>query len=213
VKTEEWLAVLANEVEPVDSRRAGRRMWLACAMGLIVSMLFVAGVLRINPALSHEVFIGMFWVRGAFCATLALLAVQSVRRLGCPGVRLGYASVGLVLTVTMMWVLALVALLDAPAPDRIRLVLGRTAVVCPWLIALLAVPLFAALIHALRGMAPTRLRLAGAAAGFAAGAGGALVYTLHCPELAAPFIGTWYLLGMLIPSGLGAAFGPRLLRW
>jgi hypothetical protein len=55
--------------------------------------------------------------------------------------------------------------------------------------------------------------LAGAAAGFAAGSLGALVYSLHCPELAAPFLGTWYLIGMLIPTALGAWFGPRLVRW
>jgi hypothetical protein len=49
--------------------------------------------------------------------------------------------------------------------------------------------------------------------GFAAGAMGALVYSVHCPELAAPFLGFWYLLGMLIPTAIGMALGPRLLRW
>jgi hypothetical protein len=65
----------------------------------------------------------------------------------------------------------------------------------------------------MRGLAPTRLRWAGAGGGFAAGAAAALVYSLHCPELAAPFVGMWYLLGMAIPMGVGAALGPRLLRW
>jgi len=45
------------------------------------------------------------------------------------------------------------------------------------------------------------------------GAVGALVYSVHCPEQAAPFIGFWYLLGMLIPTAVGALLGPRLLRW
>jgi len=45
------------------------------------------------------------------------------------------------------------------------------------------------------------------------GALGALVYTLHCPELEAPFLGVWYVLGMLIPAVLGAIVGPRVLRW
>jgi hypothetical protein len=31
--------------------------------------------------------------------------------------------------------------------------------------------------------------------------------------MAAPFIGFWYLLGMLIPAAAGALLGPRLLRW
>jgi negative regulator of sigma F NrsF-like protein/sigma-70-like protein len=51
------------------------------------------------------------------------------------------------------------------------------------------------------------------ACGLAAGAMGALAYSLHCPEPAAPFPGFWYLLGMLIPTAVGMALGPRLLRW
>ena len=51
------------------------------------------------------------------------------------------------------------------------------------------------------------------AAGRLAGGVGALVYTLHCPELEAPFLGVWYVIGMAIPAVIGAALGPRLLRW
>ena len=156
---------------------------------------------------------GMFWVRAAFCASLALIAVVAVARLGRPGARLGLVLVGLALPVLLMWLLAAEALVDAPLWERVPLALGHTALVCPWLISLLAVPLFLTLIWAMRGFAPTRLRLAGATAGFAAGAGGALTYTLHCPELAAPYLGLWYLIGMLIPAALGARLGPRLLRW
>jgi hypothetical protein len=112
-----------------------------------------------------------------------------------------------------MWALAALTLLAAPPPARAYLIFGQTARVCPFLIAMIATPLFVALVWALRGLAPTRLRLTGAAAGFAAGSIGALAYSLHCPELAAPFIGTWYLLGITISATLGAWAGPQLLRW
>ena len=69
------------------------------------------------------------------------------------------------------------------------------------------------MLWAMRGLAPTRLKLAGAAAGFTSGAVGAVVYCLHCPEMDAPFLGFWYLMGMLIPTAVGALLGPRLLRW
>jgi hypothetical protein len=36
---------------------------------------------------------------------------------------------------------------------------------------------------------------------------------VHCPEMAAPFLGFWYILGMLIPTAVGALLGNRLLRW
>ena len=55
--------------------------------------------------------------------------------------------------------------------------------------------------------------MTGATAGRLAGGVGALVYTLHCPELEAPFLGVWYVIGMAIPSVIGALLGPRLLRW
>jgi hypothetical protein len=112
-----------------------------------------------------------------------------------------------------MWILAGAVLLAAPPQKRAHLLFGGTAAVCPFLIALVAAPLFIAFIWVLRDLAPTRLRLAGAAGGFLAGSFGALAYSLHCPELAPPFIGVWYLLGMLIPTAVGALLGPRLLGW
>ena len=112
-----------------------------------------------------------------------------------------------------MWLLAAIVLLGAAPGERGELVLGQSAASCPFIIALLSAPLFVAAFWAMMGLAPTRLVLAGAAAGVLSGAGGALVYALYCPEMAAPFIGIWYLLGMLIPTVMGALLGPRLLRW
>ena len=115
--------------------------------------------------------------------------------------------------VLAIWLLAAVVLARADAAQRAGLFFGDTWNSCPFLVALLSAPVFAAVVWAMKGLAPTRLRLAGAAAGLLAGAVGALVYSLHCPELGAPFIGVWYLLGMLIPTATGALLGPRLLRW
>jgi hypothetical protein len=155
----------------------------------------------------------MFWVRETFCLALAYLGFLAVTRLARPGLSLGRLPGAVAIPLITMWLLAALALLGAPPSGRLPLLLGRTARVCPFLIAAVASPLFVAFIWALRGLAPTRLRLTGAAGGFAAGSLGALVYTLHCPELAAPFIGAWYLLGILIPTTLGVWLGPRLLRW
>jgi hypothetical protein len=180
MKTEDWVSLLATGVEPIDAKRTARRQLLAIIGGLLGALALTAGILRLNPALSHAVVEPMFWIREAYCAALALLGFAAVTRLARPGTRLG---------------------------------LGKTAVVCPFLITLVAAPLFFSFLWVLRELAPTRLRLAGAAAGFAAGSLGALVYSLHCPELAAPFLGTWYLIGMLIPTALGAWLAPRLVRW
>ena len=50
-----------------------------------------------------------------------------------------------------------------------------------------------------------RTRAAGAAAGLAAGAFAATVYCLHCPEVSAIFVLTWYSLGILLLEQLAAA--------
>jgi hypothetical protein len=112
-----------------------------------------------------------------------------------------------------MWMLAALALAVAAPEGRPALIMGGTWVACPVNILLLSVPALFTALWAMRSCAPTRPRWAGAAAGLLAGAIGALVYTLHCPELAAPFLGIWYVLGMLAPALLGATVGPRVLNW
>jgi len=213
MKTEDWVSLLATGVEPIDAKRTARRQLLAIIGGLLGALALTAGILRSNPALSHAVVEPMFWIREAYCAALALLGFAAVTRLARPGTRLGLVPAGIGTVVLVMWIFAATVLLRAPAQDRSHLIFGKTAAVCPFLITLVAAPLFFSFLWVLRELAPTRLRLAGAAAGFAAGSLGALVYSLHCPELAAPFLGTWYLIGMLIPTALGAWLAPRLVRW
>ena len=117
------------------------------------------------------------------------------------------------LPVALVWALAGWALLQSPEADRWGQVLGSTWRSCPFNIALLSVPMCIACFWVLRRAAPTRLAWAGAGAGLLAGAMGALVYAVHCPEMALPFVAVWYVAGMMIPTALGALLGPRLLRW
>jgi hypothetical protein len=190
-----------------------RRYALAITGGMLGALAITGGILHLNRALLHEVLEPMFWLREAYCVTLGSLGFVAVTRLARPGIRLGVVPAGIGAVVIAMWIFAALTLLTAPAQDRAHLLLGTTAAVCPFLITLVAAPLFVAFVWVLRGQAPTQLRSAGAAGGFAAGAFGALAYSLHCPELTAPFIGVWYLLGMLIPTVIGASLGPRLMRW
>jgi len=205
--------MLAMNLEPVSPRRSRRRYALGITAGALVAFVLMSGGLHVNPALTDETAQHAFWVREAYCAALGVLSVSALTRLARPGDRLGLWPAGIAVVIATMWLLAAAALRSAVPQSRVQLLLGTTASVCPFLIALLAAPLFVALVWVLKDLAPTRLRWAGATAGFAAGSLGALIYSLHCPELAPPFIGTWYLLGMLIPTGIGALLGPRLLRW
>jgi len=213
MKTEDLVALLSTGAEAVDLRLPSRRWLLALAGGALIAFLLTAGLLKLNPALWHQTSKPMFWVRESYCAVLGVLGVITVVRLARPGLRLGLVPMGISDAMIAMRVLAVVTLVAGPPQNRARLILGHTAGVCPFLIALVAAPLLIALLWVMRSLAPTRLRWSGAASGFAAGSIGALIYTLHCPELAAPFLAIWYLLGMLIPTAIGAWLGPRLLRW
>jgi hypothetical protein len=90
---------------------------------------------------------------------------------------------------------------------------GQSWRICTIKVATLSLPIFTGLLIAFRSFAPTRLRLTGAVAGLAAGAGAATLYGLHCPEVSALFILIWYSLGMLAATAIGALTGPKLLRW
>lgn len=212
MKTDQLVALLATRVEAVDRALIVRRCEWALGAGVLGTLAITFGVLH-PPTLSSYLPLPMFWIREVYCIALALAGFFAVARLGRPGVRLGWVPFGVIVPVFVMWVLAGIALLATPPEAHVRMILGNSAAKCPFLITLSAVPVFVAYLWILRSFAPTRLRLAGAAAGFAAGSVGAFLYSVHCGELAAPFIGIWYLLGMLIPTAIGALLGPRFLRW
>lgn len=213
MKTEDLISMLASGAGAVEPDVLRRRYALALGWGAFGTTLLMAILLGVRPDIVEAMWLPMFWVKLAFPAMLLAGALLAVLRLSRPGVRLGRAPSIVAAPVLAMWLLAGVALFGAAPGARNELILGQSAASCPFTIALLSVPLFVAALWAMKGLAPTRLTLAGAAFGLLSGAGGALVYALYCPEMAAPFIAIWYLLGMLIPAALGALLGPRLLRW
>jgi hypothetical protein len=175
--------------------------------------LLMAILLGVRADLAEAVRLPMFWVKLGFPVCLAGAALVAATRLARPGVPLGRVPAALVAPVIVVWLMAASALLGAAPDQRVALLLGQTWAVCPLLIAMLSLPVFAGTLWAMKGLAPTRPVLAGGAAGLLAGAIATAVYALHCPETAAPFLATWYLLGMAIPTATGAVLGPRLLRW
>ncbi len=213
MNTSELEAMLARGAGAVQHPAAARRFALGLGWGALGATLLMSVLLGVRHDLDQAAGLPMFWVKIAFAAVLVAGSVAAALRVSRPGAVLGRAPVTVALALAAIWLLAGADLLAADPGARTALVFGRTWRVCPWNIALLSVPGFAAAIWAMRGLAPTRLRLAGASAGMLAGALGALVYSLHCPEQAAPFIAVWYVAGIAIPAAVGALVGPQLLRW
>jgi hypothetical protein len=213
MRTDELITMLAAGAAPVEPRATQRRYVTAIGWGAFGSTLLMALFLGVRPDLAEAAHLPMFWVKLVFPALLCAGALYAAARLSRPGMSAARTPAMLAAPVAAMWLLALWSLLGADGAQRQALIFGESWAECPVSITLLSLPAFAAALWAMMGLAPTRPALAGAAAGLLAGAMGALAYALHCPEMAAPFLAIWYLLGMLIPAAIGALLGPWLLRW
>jgi hypothetical protein len=213
MKTDELITMLASGAAPVESDAGARRLAMALGWGLFGATLLMALMLGVRHDLVQALRMPMFWMKLGVPVLAALAALQLARRLGLPGTGPGRAPLLLSALLLLAWAGAAFMLLKGSAAAWAPMVFGATWKTCPFNIAMLSSPIFIAAFWAMRGMAPTRPAQAGAAAGLLAGAAGAAVYALHCPEMAAPFLAVWYVLGIAIPALLGAALGPRLLRW
>lgn len=213
MKTDDLVAMLATGAAPVRRRAASRRLSAALLVGVPLSFAWMLYAYGMRRDLIEAMFWPMFWVRIVLPICVAIAGFVILQRLARPGARVRKAWLGLAAPLVVIWVLAAVILMSSPAEERPTLIWGQTWRTCAMNIATISLPVFVGALIALKGLAPTRPALAGAAAGAMAGGAGAAVYALHCPELAAPFLAIWYVAGILVPVVIGALIGPRILRW
>jgi len=213
MKTDDFISMLASGVTPVDRHALAKRFVVAVLVGLVTATLLVMIVLGVRPDLATVAATPIFWAKIAFPLSLMIGALSVVMRLARPGMTPGSGKLLIVAAIAAVWAGALYVLVPVAPDMRVAVILGQTWRVCALNITLLSIPGFIAAFWALRGLAPTRLKLAGACGGLLAGAMATLAYCLHCPEMEVPFWGAWYLLGMLVPTAIGALLGPHWLRW
>ncbi|WP_294329015.1 DUF1109 domain-containing protein [uncultured Sphingomonas sp.] len=211
--TERLIAALSADVQPIPPRFIGRRIALGIAGGGVVSIGLVFALFGMRPDFPQAMFGFSFWMKWAYTLSLGLIAVAATVRLARPTGGSLRVLWPLALPVLLLAALAIEEMSRTPMRDWLSMWLGGSWNRCPWRVLLLAVPIFIGLLWSFRKLAPTNLRVAGAAAGLAAGAWAATIYCLHCDEFAAVFVLTWYSLGILLATGLGALLGPRVLRW
>ena len=211
--SEQLVDRLCADLRPVSADTVPRQLAVGVAAGVLVSAVVMLAALGPRPDLPRAVATTMFWVKAVYALALAAIGLwaadRAARPAGVAGPRLAWLAAPLAAVLAA----AVVQLAGAPAPMRGTLVLGESAIVCPWLILLLSLAPFAGLAWAMRRLAPTRLRLAGTVAGLAAGGIGAVVYCVHCTETGAPFLALWFTLGVVLAGLLGALLGPWALRW
>ena len=212
MKTDELISLLATNAGPAV-QVAKPRLLTALAGGMAVALAVVVAFIGVRSDIESALWVPMFWVKLGFPLSLVAVAFAASHRLARPGVALGRLPAALLAPVLVMWLLAAIEMAGASDAERVGLLFGSSWKECLALVSLLSIPVFGGTFWAMRGLAPTRPALAGAAAGLLAGATGAATYALHCPEMAAPFLGVWYLFAMVIPAVAGAIGGSFVLRW
>jgi len=211
VKTEDLIEALALDTAP--AKAVSPRLAVAAVLGGLMAFALVALWLGFRPDLAQAPSTRMFWMKAFYTSLLALGGFWAVERAARP---MGSPRKGMILALSVffLWVALCVWRFMGAAPaDRMPMLMGQSWRICTLNILVLGLPILAATLVVVRGLAPTRLTLAGAAAGLFSGGLGATIYGLHCPEHAMAFVAIWYTLGVAAVTAIGALLGPWVLRW
>lgn len=211
MRTDALIDALAKDLDARPARRGSAAGVLAASAA--VSALAFAALLGPRVDLASALQTSAFLAKPVLTVGLGLAAAGAASRLARPGAQLDGWGAALLFAPLLAMALVAVELAQRPLSTWAAAWLGDNALVCLAAIPTLAAPLLAATILVLRREAPTRPRLAGAAAGLASAAAGASLYALHCEDDSALFVATWYTLAILGVAGIGALAGGRWLRW
>ena len=136
MKTSDLIHALAADARPPARARVARRFHLKLTTGALLALLAVLLLLGVRPDLAQVWHLPMFWLKVLFPASLAVVALVGLRRLGHPGMRLGRLPAAAAVPPVLVWLVAGAVLLGAPAGERLPLLMGRTWLQCPVTITL-----------------------------------------------------------------------------
>lgn len=211
--TDDLIARLSDDLKPAARGAVQGRLGMALIPGIIVAAVAMVLWLGLRPDLAEAVFGMMFWWKFLYTAIFAGLAFWAVARLARPGGSMRKPMIALFALIAFTGAMGIAQLMIMPPEMSRVLVMGGTALICPFYIAALSIPIYAATVLMMRRLAPTNLAGAGLAAGLLAGSAAAWVYAFHCAENGMPFLAIWYTTGILISAIGGGIMGRWALRW
>lgn len=213
MKTDDLIAALAVDLPQTAAGQIERRLLV---MMLPAAGLVLAGVvlgLGLRGDLESAVTGPVFWSKAAYSTGLATIAFWLLDRLGRPGADIR-PPLALLAAMGVATLILAGSLLATAAPgDRMTLLMGSSARVCPTNILILSALAAPFIFNAARRFAPSRPLAAGAAAGLLTAGLATTLYGLHCAEVSAVFVAVWYSLGMALAAGFGALIGRFTFRW
>lgn len=213
MNTDEFINLLSTGIPPAKEAPAARRFAVAIIVASIGSLILMLRVFGLRPDLSTASHSLLFWAKLAFPIIVGVGSLLAAARLSRPGAKVGAGWTVTTTPIALVWLSGLWIVATTASGSRLPAMLGHSWRSCPFNILLLSAPGIAAILWAVRGLAPTRLRLAGAISGLSASSIATVAYCLHCPEMNPAFWSIWYVLGMALPAVLGTLIGPKMLRW
>jgi hypothetical protein len=213
MKTDDLVAFLSTNHEPVDRRLVVRTLCAALTAGSIVAV----GITLVGLGVRSDVMTAraliFLAVKLAFAVGTVSLALVSLTRLARPGGERKTTAFLVAMPFLVVVFLAAISLGAAPSSHWDQMIVGNQWLECLVSIPIIAIVPFAVSIWAVRRAAPTNLVRTGAFAGLIAGGVSAMAYALHCTDDSLPFVAVWYGGTIVLCILAGAALGPRLLRW
>lgn len=211
MKTDQLIDVLARGIEPAERPRWMRRLAVTLMLGLLLALGLIVLGFGVRPDIGAARWAVL--LKAAFSAAAAAAMLPLAERLMRPGRPLGWRVAAVLVFVGVSALATVIALMGVAPEDRMRAWLGGGFPWCLVIVPVLAAPSAALLLWLMRGFAPTRLTLAGAAIGALSGGVGAMAYSMYCPVDSVAFVTTWYVLSIALCAAIGAVVGARLLRW
>ena len=213
MKTDDLIAMLGTNVEPVDKRYVLWVVGAAVAVGTLVATAVILLAFGFRTDLtSTRAFIFLFSKLAFTIVTVVLTAIM-LTKLARPGGERRISIVWVALPFAAILLLAAVNLALAPSAHWETMIVGDQWLECVLSIPIIAIVPFALIVWAVRRMAPTDLRRTGALVGLTAGSVSATAYALHCVDDSLPFVALWYGGTIVLCTLAGVVLGPRLLRW
>ena len=212
MRTSDFINALSADPMP-EPIRLGRRVAAALIIGFIGSLAIYGLLMGPRPDIAAACRTMRFWLKFVDSFAFALPSLLLTLRLARPDAKPRALALWLAAPFILLAGGVVVELLVVPQSEWMSRLMGATAVHCMITIPMLAAPILAALIVALRAGAPLHPGLTGAIAGAASAGVAGLVYASSCPGDSPLFVATWYPIATLICMGLGALAGRWFLAW
>jgi hypothetical protein len=202
------LAAEAGVGRPRSAMWRERRLALAAVLALVIGTGLAILLFGIAPALAAAAPGAPFWHKVECALALAVGGFLLVRSLARPDGAVWPAA-------ALLPGAALLALGGITDQSGFPVMgqSGQSVPVCVGAIVLLSLPALALILAVLRTGAPTRMLMAGTAAGVMSGALGAAAYAVSCKNDGGLFVAIWYSAAIVIAGGLGTVVGRRVLSW